>query len=403
MTMELKKRPSREKVNSLQGKLLLLLVLVSLSTLFSSGCSSSREAGKSNSDEGANIQPSLFEVPPDQLAHLQIVPVKKTNWTINVRTTGTVDWDNDHTTQAITQVNGPITKILVDAGTYVKAGQPLLYVSSPDIANAIAAYRVAKNRLNLATLTLNRNRDLLDHHAIAQRDFESVEADYNDAATQVQNSLQPLKILGISQKEIEDAERQGVPINPELAVRSPISGMIVQKLVFPGQFIQAGTTTCFLISDVSTVWVQGHIYEKDLTHIRVGDPVEETNPSFPDVFHGVVSYIGAMVDPATRTTPVRIVTRNPHGLLKKDLFVDVVIRTKTQKDVLTVPTAAVLRDSENQPFVYVLKESNKFAQQLISVGATQDNQVEVSKGLQEGEQVVGQGSVFLQFANTYQR
>ncbi len=366
-------------------------------------CGASKESANAKSTPANGSQAGLFEVPANQMGHLQVVPAQKTNWSVTVRTTGTVDWDNDHTTQAITQVSGPITRLLVDTGTYVKAGQPLLEVASPDLTGDIAAYRVARNRLNLAMLTLNRSRDLLAHHAIAQRDLESAEADYNDAATQVQNSLQPLRILGISQKQIESADRQNVPINPEIFVRAPIAGTVVQKLVLPGQFIQAGATTCFLISHTSTVWVQGHIYEKDLTAIRMGDEVDETNASFPQTFHGKVTYIGAMLDPTTRTTPVRIVTRNPSGLLKKDLFMDIVIHTGTRQNVLTVPTSAVLYNSDNEPFVYVKQGANQFAQRLVNVGAQQNGRTEILTGLQEGDQVVGEGSLFLQFANSYQR
>jgi cobalt-zinc-cadmium efflux system membrane fusion protein len=353
--------------------------------------------------EPQSLQASMFTVPENQLAHLHIRSVQKEDWSIVVRTTGTVDFDADHTTQAIAQVSGPITRILVDTGSTVEANAPLLYVSSPDVTNAVAAYRKARNRMDFETRTLDRNKDLLDHRAIAQKDFESVQADYNDASTDLQNALQALLIFGITSKEIDAAERQGVPINPQLAVRSPIKGIVVQKLVFPGQLIQAGSTVCFVVSDPSTVWVQGHIYEKDLTAIRIGDPVTETNPALPGAFPGVVSYIGAMVDPATRTTPVRIVTGNPKGLLKKDLIVDALIQVRTKRKVLTVPTSAVLYDSDNIPFVYIQTEGNRFAQRQAAVGAQQDGKFEILSGLKEGEKVVSEGAVFLQFANTYQR
>ena len=381
----------------------LALLLAALLAFVTSACSTSKEATRSYSHEPEINEPSLFVVPANQLPHLQVLPVQKTTWALTIHTTGTVDWDNDHTTPAITQVSGPITRILVDAGAYVKTGQPLLEVSSPDVTSALAAYRVAHNRLNLATSTLNRSRDLLDHHAIAQKDFEGAQADYNDAATQVQTTLQALRIFGITQKEIEEGVRQGVAISPQLAVRSPLNGMVVQKLVFPGQLIQAGATTCFLISNVSTVWVQGHIYEKDLSSVRVGDIVEETNTAIPEAFHGVISYIGAMVEPATRTTPVRIVTSNPKGLLKKDLFMDLVIHTRTKKDVLVAPASAVLYNADNQPFVYVQVEAGKFAQRLVTIGTQQRDQIEITSGLKEGEKIVSAGSLFLQFANSYQR
>src|ERR1035438_6468119 len=166
---------------------------------------------------------------------------------------------------------------------------------------------------------MDRQKELLDLGAIAAKDYESSQSHYNDSTTDVQTSLQALKIFGITGQEIDQAEQQGTAIRTELAVRSPIAGVVVQKMVSPGMLIQAGATVCFMLSDTSTVWVQGHIFDRDLPFVRTGDSVEETNPAAARTFHGVVNYVGAFVDPATRTTPVRIITQNPEGLLKKDM------------------------------------------------------------------------------------
>lgn len=342
-----------------------------------------------------------FTVPQEQLAHIQMAPVARSAFATELKTTGTVDWDNDHTAQAITQVSGPIMRIMVDTGVQVTAGQPLLYVASPDISTAFSTYQKARNRLALAKQNLDRSRDLLEHKAVAQRDFEQVQADYNDAETDVQTALQALRILGVPQRELADAEQQSVTVRLELPMRAPISGTIVQKLVNPGQLIQAGATTAFVISNVSTVWVQAHVYEKDLRSVRAGDTADVRSASFPDVFPGRVGYVGSMLDPATRTTPVRIVTANPHGFLKKDQFVDVVIRDKATHQALVVPTSAILYDPQNLPFVYVQVEPGKFAQRQVTLGTQQTAVTEVAQGLKEGDAVVTQGSLFLQFANTY--
>jgi cobalt-zinc-cadmium efflux system membrane fusion protein len=379
-----------------------LVPLVALLAILSS-CRSPQDTKAAASNESRSApQPGLFTVPREQLAHLRIVPVATSNWAIAIHTTGTVDFDADHTTQAITQVNGPISRILVDTGAQVKAGDPLLYVSSPDVANAISTYRKARNQEQLAQLTLNRTQVLLERGAVAEKDLEAAQAAFNDSVTDVQNSLQALRIFGVTKQEIDQAEHQNVAISTELAVFAPIAGIVVQKLVSPGQLIQAGATTCFMISDVSTVWVQGHIFDHDLPSVRLGDTVEESNPAFAQKFHGVLSYIGSMADAATRTTPVRIVTENPAGLLKKDSFIDAVIHTRTQKNVLTVPVSAVLHDEQNEPFVYVEIQPGKFAQRLVSVGAQQNDQQEIVGGLKHGDNVVSEGSVFLQFANSYQ-
>jgi membrane fusion protein, heavy metal efflux system len=371
-------------------------------SLFQAGCERANAPEDNRPSEVQSAKASLFRVSQEQLPHLRVGPVQSTTWRIDIKTTGTVDWDADHTTQVITQVSGPISRIVADYGSHVRPGDPLLYVASSDITNAIATYKKARDQQDLARKALDREKELLAHGAAAVKDVESAEAAYNDAATDVQNSLQSLKIFAITPQELTDAERQAAPIRSELAVRAPIGGTVVQKLITPGQLIQAGATTCFLLSDTSTVWVQGHIFDRDLPLVRVGDAVEETNSSFDKTFHGSVSYIGAMVDPDTRTTPVRIITRNPGDLLKKDMYLEAVIHTKADKNVLSVPVSAVLHDSENEPFVYVQVRPREFARRSVGLGAQQNGDVEIRSGLKAGEEVVSEGSVFLQFASSYQ-
>jgi cobalt-zinc-cadmium efflux system membrane fusion protein len=365
-------------------------------------CGNLKKVEGQTPERPAAVQPALFTVPQDQMAHLKVVPVESRNWQIAVHTTGTVDWDADHTTQAITQVNGPITRILVDTGAKVNAGDPLLFVSSPDVVNAMSAYRKARNRELFNKRIVDREEDLLARGAVALKDVESAQADYNDALTDVQNSLQPLKIFGITAQEIDQAEKQGTVLSTELAVRAPIAGVVVQKLVSPGMLIQAGATVCFMLSDVTSVWVQGHIFDRDLPLVRVGDPVAQSNPASDRTFRGTVKYVGSFVDPNTRTTPVRIVTQNPEGLLKKDMFVEAVISTSTRSNILAVPVAAVLRDDKNEPIVYVQSEPGKFAQRSVTIGTQQDGMIAVTGGLRRGEQVLADGSLFVQFANSIQ-
>jgi membrane fusion protein, heavy metal efflux system len=376
--------------------------LAGLIAVFAASSCESKPAAGVPAETPSPAEASLFQVPQNQLEHLKIVTVRRAVWSPAVRTTGTVDWDADHTTQAITQVSGPIARLLVDTGAVVAADQPLLYVSSPDVASAVTAYKKARNRLDYSRKTLARSKDLLDHKVIAQKDLEAAEQDFNDASSEVDNDLQALKIFGVTQQEIDQAQNQGVALNPQLAVRSPIAGVVVQKLVTPGLVIQAGMTACFTISDMSTVWVWGHIYDRDLESVRPGDTVELTNAAFRETLNGTVNYIGSLLDPATRTTPVRIVTKNPGALLKKDMFLDAVIHTKTSHGVLAVPTSAILRTDDNLPFVYVEAEPGKFAQRLVTTGVPQGAETELASGVKEGEKVVAEGAVFLQFANGIQ-
>ncbi len=324
-------------------------------------------------------------------------------WETVVKTTGVVDFNADATSQAIPQVSGPITRIVADTGTRVQAGDPLMYVMSTEVADAVSTYRKAKNRLDLARRTFDRDKDLLEHKAISARELESSQADYNDASTDVQASLEGLRVFNVSPEDLADAEHQDTAIRPQLAVRAPIAGVVVQKFVLPGQVVEAGATPAFVISDMSTVWVQGNLYERDLASVHIGDRVDIDTPAVRETFRGTVSYVGAMVDPATRTTPVRITTRNTDGALKKDLFVDLTIHDNTTRDVLAVPVTAVLYDEQNLPFVYVQVSPGKFAQRHITLGAQDNGRFEVLDGVREGDPVVAQGSIFLQFASTYQQ
>ena len=353
------------------------------------------------SKDSASTTASYFTLPQEQMSHVQLATVSQAQWMTTVATTGTVDWDGDKTTQAITQVGGPITRLAVDLGQRVTAGQPLLYVASPDITNAVSAYRKAKNRLDLAQRELDRNKDLLEHKAIAPKELEQSQADYNDASTDLQSALQQLNILGVAQQDIKEAEAQNMPIKAELPMRAPIAGVVVQRLVMPGQVIQAGMTTAFVISDISTVWVQGHVYEKDLQSVHVGDAAEIHSASFPETLRGTVRDVGALLDPDTRTTAVRIVTPNPRGALKKDLFVDVTIHDKASREAVVVPTAAVLYDEQNFPFVYLQVKDGQFAQHQVQIGDQRGDQIEITSGLKPGDRIVSQGSLFLQFANSY--
>lgn len=364
-------------------------------------CSGTKMSSQKSDPDANQPTAALFAVTDSQRQRLKVVPARTATFPISIHTTGTVDWDADHTTPAITQVSGPVLRILVDTGAKVKAGDPLLVVSSTDASNAIIAYRKAKNDEDLARRTLDRSKELLEHGAIAIKDYEAAQAVFNDAASDVQNSLQALRIFGLTAAEIDAAEKQGTPIRPEVALRSPIAGVVVQKTVSPGQLVQAGMNTCFLISDTATVWIWGHVFDRDVPAVHIGDPVEASNPSFNQAFRGTVSYIDALVDPTTRTTQVRVVATNTGLLLKKDMYVDATIHTRTQRNVLTVPVSAVLRDAQNEPIVYVEASPGKFGERIISIGVQQGDLVEVTSGLREGENVVSEGSIFLQFASTY--
>jgi len=170
--------------------------------------------------------------------------------------------------------------------------------------------------------------------------------------------------------------------------------------------LQAGATQVFTISNMNTVWVLANVYEHDLGFVHLGDAVEIETDAYTTRFHGKISFISPALDATSRTLQVRIVTDNPGGKLKKDLYVTAIVKAGVIQNALTVPDAAVLRTAENEPFVYVVAEPakpNQFGQRLVSVGQSQGGRTQILSGLLQGENVAADGSLFLQFANSFQR
>ena len=208
-----------------------------------------------------------------------------------------------------------------------------------------------------------------------------------------------MKILGI--KNPEDLAK--APSSAQIPVLAPISGEVVERLVSPGQVLQAGQTQAFTISDMSTVWVQANVYQKDLAYIRDGDDVTVETDAYPDKFHGKISYVSPALDPNTRTLQARIVVDNKGEKLKRDMYCTVVVTAGSITNAIAVPDAAVLRDDENQPFVYVASANNQFGRRAVEIGESQNGQIQVMRGLSVGDRVVANGSLFLQFANSLQQ
>ena len=382
----------------------LVLALVSLALTLTS-CSRSTDTAaspaSSSTTETSESKARLFTVPQDQMAHVQVVPVQAVKLKRVLRLTGAVAYNSFETTPVITQIGGPVARILVFPGQEVKPGQPMLYVSSPDYAQLRTNFMKARDAYQLTLKSYARSEELYAHGARALADLEQAETTRNQAQADLQAADQALKVLGLnSEKALKD------PVSPEIAVFAPIAGVVVERLASPGQVLQAGATQVFTISNMNTVWVLANVYEHDLGFVHLGDAVEIQTDAYATKFHGTISFISPALDATSRTLQVRIVTNNPGGKLKKDMFVTAIVQAGVIENALTVPDAAVLRTPENEPFVYVAEDSakpNQFGQRLVSVGESQGGKTQILSGLKQGENVAADGSLFLQFANSLQR
>ena len=384
--------------------MMVLLAAFSLGAALS-GCGSgpgepeSRMTSFTSSESKADTA-ELFTVPKEQMAHLQIVPVEKGPLPRTLRLAGAVAYNAFETTPVFAAIGGPVHEILVAPGQFVHAGQPLLTVTSPDYSVARSAYIKAREAFALSEKLYTRAQDLFAHGAIAEADLQLAETNRNQAHADMESSADALHALGVKDPEAL-VKNAGKPTS-ESPVLAPVTGEIVEWLVGPGQLLQSGVTQCFTISNTSSVWVLVNVYQSDLPFVHAGDAVEINTDSYPELFHGKISYLAPALDPNTRTLQARIVTENPGKKLKKDMYVTATVKAGSVADAITVPEAAILRDTENQPFVYVQAGPNQFARRVVTLGQSVKGRTQITSGLKESEQVVGDGSLFLQFKNSIQ-
>lgn len=362
------------------------------------GCESDSTTANSSAKSG---NAELFTIPQNQMSHVQVLTVQPTTLTRSLRLTGAVAYNSFRTTPVITQISGPVSRVVVVPGERVKQGEPMLYVASPDYSQLRTNYLKAKDAYALAQKANLRAQDLYQHHAIAEQNVEQAESAEVQASGDLAAAQAALKVMGITDPD----ELIKGPASFEAPVKAPIGGLVVEQDVSAGQLLQPGTTQCFMISDVSNVWVLVNIYQKDLPYVRVGDPVSIQTDTYSEVFHGRISYVAASLDPSTRTLQARIETPNPGEKLKKDMYVTATVNAGAIKNAIALPDAAILRDSdsENQPFVYAAAGSGQFGRRSVTVGESLNGQTEITSGLKAGDQVIGNGSLFLQFANSLQR
>jgi cobalt-zinc-cadmium efflux system membrane fusion protein len=349
--------------------------------------------------ESAASKAELFSLPADQLARIQVYTVAQEPMTRTLRLSGAVAYTGFKTTPVITQVGGPVSRIVVSPGEHVRAGQPLLYIASPDYSLMRSVYLKARAAFQLADRFYKRAQDLYMHGVIAQSDLEQAESTRTQAEADLQASEQAVRILGIQNPDSLLTQA----VSPEVALLSPLAAEVVERLCSPGQLLQAGMTQCFTLSDMSSVWVLVNIYQNDIASVHVGDEVTIDNESYPGVVRGKIEYVAPALDPTTRTLQARIEASNPGERLKKDMYVTAEVSAGVIANALMVPDASVLRDSENMPYVYLQTGANQFARRMVTLGDSQSGRTRVLTGLQARDKIVGDGSLFLQFQNSLQR
>lgn len=365
--------------------------LVAVAAVLFGGCSS-RVDNNANTVTASNVRLTAA-----QRQHIQLYTVAVSTFRRTIETTGAVDFDNDQATSVLAPFSGPVSRLLVSQGDEVTKGQPLAIVDSPDFATAISAYQKA-----LATARTNRrladlDKDLVEHNGVSQREYAQAQTDATNAEADRDAALRALVSLNVPAEAIKAID-EGRPLEHIGGpIRSPVGGTVVERLITPGQLLEAGATPCFTVADLSRVWVMARLFGADLSAVNVGDPAEVVTGIDAHNFPGKVDKISALVDPDTRAVTVRVVVENPHHALRKQMYVRVLLHSRDESTGLLAPVSAVLRDDENLPFVYVAESDGSFARRHITLGSQVAERYEVPAGLRAGDQVVVAGGLFVQF------
>ncbi len=366
------------------------LALVAVAAVLCGGCTS-------RDSHPTGVTPSNVRLTAAQRQHIQLYTVAPSSFRRTIETTGAVDFDNDRATSVLAPFSGPVSRLLVSQGDEVSKGQPLAIVDSPDFATAVSTYQKA-----LATARTNRrladlDKDLVEHNGVSQREYQQAQTDAVNAEADRDAALRALIALNVPTQAIKAIERGQPPERIGAPIRSPVAGTVVERLITPGLLLEAGTTACFTVADLSRVWVMARLFGADLSAVSVGDPAEVVTGIDAHSFPGKVDKISALVDPDTRAVTVRVVVDNQHHALRKQMYVRVLLHSRNESTGLLVPVAAVLRDDENLPFVYVAESDGSFARRHITLGSQVAERYEVPAGLRAGDQVVVAGGLFVQF------
>ena len=330
-----------------------------------------------------------------QNIHLTNLVASTFHKTVDV--TGTVDFDDDEATTILAPMSGPVSKVLVTLGEQVKEGQPLAEVDSPDFATAISTYRKALSTAKITLQLADQDQELLAHHGVSQREADQARIDATNAAADSEAALLQLVSLKVDPDTIKAIQSGQLPTSVAAIIRSPIAGTVVDRPITAGLLLQAGTTPCFTVANLSRMWVMADLYGAQVGSVAVGDSADILTGVGAQTFTGSVSNIAAMVDSDTRSVAVRVVADNPGGSLRKDMYVRVLIHSKQETPGLLVPVPAILRDDENLPFVYLAQTDGTYARRRVTLGYREGDRYDITSGLAAGDRVVVEGGLFVQF------
>ena len=282
---------------------------------------------------------------------------------------------------------GIVQEIFKEVGDIVQKGEVLATVQSPDVTEAMNAYRKAQAESQLARQTLSREQELFQKKISARQDLEQAQAAVAVHESAISASRQYLRDLGIATEDLST----DVGAMSSLAVRSPLAGTVIERNAVAGTSVAAGATL-FQVADLTSMWMELSIPENALATTHVGATLQTRFDAYPGLtFEGTIAWIAPSLDPPTRMLQARVLLPNPQGLLKAGLFGRAnLVGTVSQTDIV-VPAEAV-QDIDGRPVIFTKLEDDLYESRLVQLGAKQNGHVAILAGLRPEDRVVTDGS-----------
>jgi cobalt-zinc-cadmium efflux system membrane fusion protein len=314
-----------------------------------------------------------------------------------IHATGTVEFNADHVVRILSPVSGQVQELRLNVGDDVRRGDTLFVLSSREVAAAVADLLAARKDLDLSQKTSAMTKDLFEHQAASRIALQQSENDLAKAEAKVAQSEEVLRVLGFD----ESALHNSGAVPSRMAIRSPIAGTVTERTVTNGQFVGSDATAALMtIADLSTVWVQADLFERDLHSIAPGQKADVTTAAYPDNhFSAQVARIGTVVDAQTRTAKMRFVVANPGLRLKPGMYTEATIQLPESNAALTVPAKSIFVEN-GQSYAYVQADPTHFARRNVVTLAGSGNRVRVTRGLAAGDRVVTDGVLLLRAIET---
>jgi RND family efflux transporter MFP subunit len=292
-------------------------------------------------------------------------------------------------------VAGRVTAVSAQLGQHVRRGQSLAQVHSPELAETQSRYVTARAELDAHERELRRTEKLVELGSASRQELEKIHAEHTAAVTMVQSLRSRLTLLGASAAQMDKLASTS-DVSAAVTIRAPIDGVITARDANVGQNVDTAVKL-FTVVDLSTVWLVGSVYERDLGRVRIGTPVTITTSAYPTMtLTGTVSYLDPQLNPDTRTAQLRAEVPNQGSLLRLGMYVDMQVGDTTSAEGVIIPRAAV-QIIGDRSVVYLADSATpeRFIEREVRLGAATGDQVEVVTGVQPGDSIVVNGSFAL--------